>query len=99
MLQPCAKPGCPNLSDQTCCPAHRARKRYDSWSSNRDHAAHKRFARAVKRRDRNRCVRCGSTTDLRAAHLRPIASGGDYHPDNGETLCRECDMRTDPYAR
>jgi 5-methylcytosine-specific restriction endonuclease McrA len=58
-----------------------------------------RFARAVKRRDRHRCVRCGSTEDLRAAHLVPVHKGGSDDISNGATLCRDCDKGSDPYAR
>lgn len=81
---------------QTHRQAHDKRRQ---WSHNRDQAAHKRFARAVKKRDGYRCVTCGFPDDLRAAHLVPIAAGGSYDLENGRTLCRRCDRATDPHAR
>lgn len=67
--------------------------------SQRDMAAHMRFAKAVKQRDGYQCQGCGSTTDLRACHLTPLHMGGSNDPSNGQTRCRDCDKRTDPYAR
>lgn len=69
------------------------------WSPHRDQAAHKRFARAVKKRDGHRCVVCGSGVDVRAAHVVSVANGGSYDPSNGRTLCRTHDMAVDAYAR
>ena len=81
--------------------AHREqhRREHGPWSTNRDTAAHARFARAVKKRDNHRCVVCGTSEDVRAAHIVPISKGGSYHPSNGRTLCRKHDRATDPYAR
>lgn len=75
------------------------------WSPNRDSAKQARFRKAVLARDGHRCVRfvrgrrCTETTNLRAAHLKPLAEGGSYHPDNGATLCAKHDCESDPYAR
>lgn len=77
----------------------RGHDRRKQWSSNRDQAAHARFRRAVKERDGYRCVVCGSTRDVRAAHIVPVAQGGSYEPENGRTLCKAHDMATDPHAR
>lgn len=58
-----------------------------------------RFARAVKRRDHHACVLCGSTDDVRAAHIVPLHKGGSNDPANGRTLCRYHDKASDPHAR
>lgn len=92
-LKPCAESGCPNLSDQPRCALHR-RDPNRSWSRDRDHAAHKRFARAVKQRD-VRCVNCGADTDLQAHHLYP----GYNDPATGVLLCRSCHKAVDSHAR
>jgi 5-methylcytosine-specific restriction endonuclease McrA len=91
----CARIGC------TC--GHRDPNAH--WSPNRDRQAQHRFRTAVLARDGHQCVatdqgqRCPATTDLRAAHIIPLAEGGSYHPDNGRTLCRHHDRLTDPHAR
>jgi 5-methylcytosine-specific restriction protein A len=37
------------------------------------------------------CRNCGSTTNLRADHIIPVADGGAHHdPNNGQTLCEPC---------
>jgi 5-methylcytosine-specific restriction endonuclease McrA len=65
----------------------------------RDRRAHARFAKRVKARDGHACTTCGSTLDVRATHITPIAEGGGYQPSNGTTLCAVCDKASDPYAR
>lgn len=47
--QPCAYPGCPNLSDGRYCEQHRKlmEKNYEQYS--RDPAVHKKYGRAWKR--------------------------------------------------
>ena len=47
--QPCAYPGCPNLSDGRYCEQHRklAEKNYEQYS--RDPVVHKKYGRAWKR--------------------------------------------------
>ncbi len=39
------------------------------------------------------CVRCGTTEDLTADHIRPRAHGGTNEPENLQTLCRRCNSR------
>ena len=47
--------------------------------------------RAVFKRDRWRCCRCGRPGRLECHHIRALADGGArYAPDNLETLCRSC---------
>lgn len=56
----------------------------------------KRWARAVKARDRFKCVTCGyqgtdGKGDVQADHRQPVAEGGQqYDPANGQTLCTPC---------
>lgn len=50
----------------------------------------KHIAHAVKLRDGWRCTECGSSTNLEAHHITPLAEGGDDHPANLTTLCRGC---------
>jgi predicted restriction endonuclease len=103
----CLEPGCGELlrlSGPSRCPTHRRDQR-KSWSWDRNHAAHKRFARAVKKRDGYRCtfvedgVRCSATTDLVAHHLVPLAAQGGDDPANGVTVCRAHHRQVDRHAR
>jgi 5-methylcytosine-specific restriction endonuclease McrA len=92
---------CGQPSNQARCPTHRgtgAGIGTGTRNPDRDLNAHKRFARKVKQRDGYMCVRCGSTTDLRACHITPLHQGGSYDPANGITLCKTHDKQTDPYA-
>jgi 5-methylcytosine-specific restriction endonuclease McrA len=83
------------------CEAH---KETGHRSRNRSTVKQRQFRKAVLARDGHRCVRCGATEDLRAAHHpKPLR---DYDPDdleaynpaNGMTFCRRCDRLSDPYA-
>jgi 5-methylcytosine-specific restriction endonuclease McrA len=47
----------------------------------------KRIRAAVRRRDGNACVVCGSTTKLHVHHVTPARLGGDDSMDNLVTLC------------
>ena len=101
----CARRNCRRLfvktrRGQSECSAHpdSPDRRQGGWSG-RDNAEHKRFARAVKKRDGYRCVICGATEDLRAAHIISLAAGGTNDPANGRTLCATCDKDSDPHAR
>lgn len=95
-LKPCAEPGCPNLSDQPRCALHR-RDPNRSWSTNRDHAAHKRFARAVKARAQGRCEVCGSTDGCQAHHRN--GNVRDNRLENGLFVCTEHHRELDSHAR
>lgn len=55
----------------------------------------------VLQRDGNRCVLCGSDTDLEADHIKPWALYPDlrFDPDNGRTLCRPCHIKTPTFGR
>ena len=45
---------------------------------------------AIKRRDGNRCVACGSTRKLEVDHRRALMNGGSNDRANLATLCDEC---------
>ena len=90
----CPRPGCPHLKP---CPTHGGN--HTGRSPGRNRAAQARFRTQVLARDEHACTTCGSTTDLRACHLTPLAQGGDYSLENGTTRCANCDRATDPYAR
>jgi len=85
--------------------SHRWDKSHSHWSWNRDLPAHKRFARAVKKRDGHRCTkvtngsRCTVTEGLVAHHLVPLAAEGGHNPSNGVTLCRAHHRAVDRHAR
>lgn len=44
----------------------------------------------VWRRDRGKCVRCGSEKQIQFVHVVPVSCGGTHHPDNLQLLCRNC---------
>jgi len=48
------------------------------------------IAEAVRERDGNACVVCGSTEILQIDHLRPLSQGGANEWSNLWTLCRLC---------
>ena len=52
-----------------------------------------RLTWAIKNRDKQRCVRCGSRQDLHVHHIRPASRGGAvWSPANLETLCEVCHL-------
>ena len=48
------------------------------------------WANAVKNRDGHKCMKCGSTKDIQAHHIRPIKNHGMHILSNGITLCGAC---------
>lgn len=46
--------------------------------------------RAVRARDNQQCVLCGSAEDIRAYLVTPVQQGGLYTLSNGTTLCFSC---------
>lgn len=46
----------------------------------------------IKRRDKNRCVYCGSTANLTIDHIRPRSKGGRTTADNCVTACQSCNQ-------
>ena len=47
----------------------------------------------VWRRDRGRCVQCGSTVRLEYDHIIPIIEGGSSTDRNIQLLCEDCNRR------
>lgn len=58
------------------------------------------WAKMVKDRDGRKCVLCGSTTNLHADHIKPIALYPELMRDlsNGRTLCFDCHKKTPTYG-
>lgn len=56
-----------------------------------------RWKKAVKARDGQRCVVCGSPNDLDVYPVQPLDNGGEPTISNGETLCFDCHSRRQPY--
>lgn len=46
----------------------------------------------IKLRDQNRCVYCGSTSELTIDHIRPRSKGGQTTDSNCVTACRACNQ-------
>lgn len=98
--QPCAYPGCPNLSDGRYCEQHRkmVEKNYEQYS--RDPAVHKKYSRAWKRirdsyvKTHPFCERCFEQGILVPAdevhHKVPISQGGTHDRSNLMSLCKSC---------
>jgi hypothetical protein len=53
----------------------------------------KAVQREVWRRDRGRCVECGSKENLEFDHLLPLSKGGANTVRNIQILCQECNRR------
>lgn len=74
------------------------RRRWCSTNCSYQHAMNHRWSMARKaavRRDRRRCVTCGSTVKLEVNHIVPRNGGGygwgcHHHLGNLETLCHSC---------
>ena len=98
--QPCAYPGCPNLSDGRYCEEHRklVEKNYEQYS--RDPEVHKKYGRAWKRiRDSyvkthpfcERCFEQGILVPVEEVHHKvPISQGGTHDRSNLMSLCKSC---------
>jgi len=53
----------------------------------------KNMKKLIKKRDGHRCKNCGSQFDLQIDHVIPKGFGGINHPNNLQTLCRQCNLR------
>jgi hypothetical protein len=66
--------------------AYKERKKKNGDTPN----GHAKYERAVKERDGNACVYCGSTDTLVLDHSIPVLQGGDDAPMNLVTACKSC---------
>lgn len=98
--KPCARPGCPNLTDARFCPAHAEQDARDYEKYRRDPDTRRRYGRAWKRiRDRYiaahpLCEQCGAAGRITPAqevhHIVPLSGGGTHAEDNLMALCSSC---------
>ena len=44
----------------------------------------------VKKRDKNKCLRCGSRSNLTVDHIVPKSKGGSSNDRNMQCLCYDC---------
>ena len=97
---PCAFPGCPNLTDETYCEKHKsqAANSYNKYQRSSDH--NKKYGREWKRiRARyvkahplcERCLAEGRLTPVEEVHhILPVNRGGSNAESNLMSLCRSC---------
>lgn len=85
----CAEPGCPNDADRKSgrCPDHQERPWARGSASSRERIPEP-LRRAVKRRDRGRCVFCRRPA-RQVDHRLPVAWGGLTLPENLQLMCDE----------
>lgn len=98
--QPCAYPGCPNLSDQRYCEQHRKQAASDYEKYGRDKAVRRKYGRAWKRiRDKyvsehpfcELCFEKGILVPVDEVHHKlPLAEGGTHDRNNLISLCKSC---------
>lgn len=53
------------------------------------------FSKATIRRDNHKCVKCGSSENLTADHIKPLIMGGEDCLENLQTLCLKCHREKD----
>lgn len=98
--KPCRFPGCPNLTDDMYCDAHKktARNEYNKYERSPDinkkygsswRAVRQRYARAHPLCER--CLESGKLTHVQEVHhIVPVSHGGTHDDSNLMSLCRSC---------
>lgn len=98
--QPCAYPGCPNLSDNRYCKEHRKQmaRQYEKYSRNPE--IKKKYGRVWKRirdsyvKEHPFCEKCYANGKLTPVdevhHIVPVSKGGTHDKNNLMSLCRSC---------
>ncbi|MFI5095304.1 MAG: HNH endonuclease [Candidatus Acidiferrales bacterium] len=61
--------------------------------------AYGRLRLAILRRDRWRCQKCGSPSDLHVHHLQARSRSGDDDEENLITLCAACHRKEHAFPR
>lgn len=101
--RPCAKPGCPNLTDGRFCERHQKEenKRYEKYD--RNPAVRRRYGRVWKRiRDAHvsrfpycqKCLESGKLVPVAEVHhIKLLAEGGTHERSNLISLCKSCHAR------
>lgn len=72
------------------CDRQRERARSEVRNRRRPGAARSSTPDRIKKRDGNRCVRCGATDRLQVHHVIPVSAGGSHDDSNLVTLCNNC---------
>jgi 5-methylcytosine-specific restriction enzyme A len=97
--RPCAGPGCGELVDSGCCPAHSSqasarqhdRARRDDPQRMRTNSTRWLKLRAIVLRRDPVCRICGQEASTDADHIIPIRAGGaKWLPENLQGLCHAC---------
>jgi len=97
---PCARPGCPELTSARFCPAHAKQDTREYERYRRDPAINKRYGRAWRRiRDRYiaahpLCEKCAAADRFIPArevhHIIPLSAGGTHAEKKVMALCTPC---------
>lgn len=103
--KPCRYPGCPNLTDQTYCEAHRKTAQAEYNRHTRDPESNKMYGRSWRKvRDAyvkihpicEDCEREGRIVPVyEVHHLIPKKRGGTDDFDNLISLCKSCHQKRD----
>ena len=72
-----------------------------SWCCNKCYQEYdpKYVRRQTLKRDKYKCVKCGSNNRLEADHIKPFSEGGITHLSNMRTLCSKCHKKRTAFWR
>ena len=101
--RPCSYPGCPELTDDRYCAAHKKRTDADYNKYGRDPAAKRQYNGRWRKIRANHladhplcevCLREGLTIPAEEVHhILPLRKGGTHDPSNLMSLCISCHSR------